>query len=248
MNTHVLSATLKDNAKERLTGHYGLLIGSQLTISCITIVLTFILSGIIAVPVRLNAGSLFLSTAFTYAISLLVGTLTGVLQVGLSLIYLKFACGNSNARFSDIFYGYQNGLQTALGISFIAAVVGILPSLFSDIFYNIYVLTGVEMYWIISSFGELVIQIFCVFISLFLFPCYYLMLDFPGKSTKEILRLSLQVMKGHKGKLFYITLSFLPLELLSIISIIGGFWVAPYVNMTNALLFFEIMKKEDVVK
>ena len=91
-------------------------------------------------------------------------------------------------------------------------------------------------------------QILCVFISLFLFPCYYLMLDFPGKSTKEILRMCLQVMKGHKGKLFYITLSFLPLELLGIVSIIGGLWIAPYMNMTNALLFFEIMKKEDVVK
>lgn len=248
MNTHVLSATLKDNAKGRLIGHYGLLIGSQLTIGCITLVASFILSNMIVTPIAQNAGSLFLSMAFTYAVSLLVGTFTGVLQVGLSLIYLKFACGNTNAHFSDIFYGYQNGLQTALGISFIAAVVGILPSLFSDIFYNIYVLTGVEMYWIISSFGELVIQIFCVFISLFLFPCYYLMLDFPGKSTKEILRLCLEVMKGHKGKLFYITLSFLPLELLGIVSIIGGLWIAPYVNMTNALFFFEIMKKEDVVK
>lgn len=248
MNTHVLSATLKDNAKGRLTGHYGLLIGSQLTVSCITLVATFLLSGMLSTPVKLTAGSLFLSTTFTYAISLLVSTFCGVLQVGLSLIYLKFACENTNARFSDIFYGYQNDLQTALGISFIAAVVGILPSLFSDIFYNIYVLTGTEIYLITSSLGELAMQILCVFISLFLFPCYYLMLDFPGKSTKEILRLSLQVMKGHKGKLFYITLSFLPLELLSIISIIGGLWVAPYVNMTNALLFFEIMKKEDVVK
>ena len=247
MNTHVLSATLKDNAKEKLIGHYGLLIGSQLTISCIILVTTLILSSTIVVPITQNADNLFLSTAFTYAVSLLVGTFTGVLQVGLSLLYLKFACGNTNARFSDIFYGYQNGLQTALGISLITAVVGILPSLFSDIFYNIYVLTGVEMYWIISTFGELAVQILCVFISLFLFPCYYLMLDFPGKSTGEILRLSLQVMKGHKGKLFYITLSFLPLELLSILSIIGGLWVAPYVNMTNALLFFEIMKKEDVV-
>jgi len=248
MNTHVLSATLKDNAKGRLTGHYGLLIGSQLTIGCITLVATLFLSGILSVPVKPDAGSLFLSTAFTYVASLLVGTFTGVLQVGLSLIYLKFACGNTNVRFSDIFYGYQNGLQTALGISFIVSVVSILPSLFSDIFYNIYALTGVEMYWIISTFGELVIQILSVFISLFLFPCYYLMLDFPGKSAKEILRMCLQVMKGHKGKLFYITLSFLPLELLGIISIIGGLWISPYVNMTNALLFFEIMKKEDVVK
>ena len=244
MNTHVLSATLKDNAKERLTGHYGLLIGSQLTISCITLVVSFILSKIIAFPVTQNAGSLFTSTALTYAASLLVGTFTGVFQVGLSLIYLKFACGNTNVALSDILYGFRNGFQTGLGISFVLAVVEILPSLFADIFNNIAVITGSGMYFLISVFGKLVIQIICLFLSLFLFPCYYLMLDFPGKSTGEVLRLCFHVMKGHKGKLFYIILSFLPLELLSILSIIGVLWIIPYVNMTNALLFFEIMKTE----
>lgn len=240
MNIHILSATLKDNAKEKLTGSYGLLIGCHLTVSCISLMVSFLLSGFLISP----ADTVF-SLLLTNGLSLLAATFIGVFQAGIALIYLKLASGNGAVSFSDIFYGYRQHLQTALGISFISALISLFPSLVSDIFYQLHATNGVKEYWWIALFSQPLLQLVCLIISLFLFPCYYLMLDFPGKSTTEILKLSVQVMKGHKGRLLFITLSFLPLKLLGTISLIGGLWVTPYVNMTYALLFFEIMKNEN---
>ena len=72
--------------------------------------------------------------------------------------------------------------------------------------------------------------------------CYYLMLDFPNKTAGEILSLSLRLMRGQKGRLFCILLSFLPLLLLGWLSIVGTIWVGPYLQMAMALFYLDIMK------
>ena len=81
-------------------------------------------------------------------------------------------------------------------------------------------------------------------LSLCLSQCYFLILDFPDKSASDILRASFRIMKGHKGRLFYIELSFLPLLLLGAVSLIGLLWVIPYMQMTYAAFYFDIMKQE----
>lgn len=245
MNHHLFCSTLKDNAKERLTGHYGLLIGSQLVVSCITVAATFFLSGFITIPITQDS-SLFISTILTHASSLLVGSFAGVFQVGLALIYLKLACGNPNVTLSDIFYGFHNQFQTALGVSFVISLVAVIPSFVAEMILNALAVADSDAYLPLSLICDLGVQIVATLLSLFLFPCYYLMLDFPGKTTGEILRMSLNLMKGQKGRLLYIIISFIPLQLLCTVSIIGGFWVEPYLLMTQALFFFHIMKKESV--
>ena len=247
MNLHHFSSTLKDNAKECLSGHYGLLIGSQLAISCITVFSTMLLSVFITFPIMAdNTG--YLSTFATHALALLAGTVIGVFQAGIALLYLKIACGNPYVTFSDIFYGFRNQFKTALGISFIMSLIAVIPSFIVEMGLNALALSGSDVYLPFSLLSDFSVRIIVALASLFLFPCYYLMLDFPGKTAGEILKMSLHLMKGQKGKLLYIIISFVPLQLLCTVSIIGGFWVEPYLLMTQALFFFHIMKKENVVK
>ena len=53
-------------------------------------------------------------------------------------------------------------------------------------------------------------------------------------------------MKGHKGRLFYIGLSFIPLKLLAILSLgIGFLWVYPYQYMTQTLFFLDLMNPQE---
>ena len=55
--------------------------------------------------------------------------------------------------------------------------------------------------------------------------------------------LSIRIMKGKKRKLFTIQLSFLPLMLLSMLTLgIGDLWLTPFMNMTMALYFLDIMR------
>ena len=50
-------------------------------------------------------------------------------------------------------------------------------------------------------------------------------------------------MKGHKGRYFYISVSFLPLALLCLVTFgIGFLWLAPYMGMTFANFYVDLMQ------
>ena len=71
---------------------------------------------------------------------------------------------------------------------------------------------------------------------------FYLMLDFPQNSGKETLSLCWRLMKGHRSRLFLLELGFLPLMLLCILSFgIGFLWLQPYMQMTYACFFLDLM-------
>ena len=58
--------------------------------------------------------------------------------------------------------------------------------------------------------------------------------------------MSRQIMKGHKGRLFYISISFLPLYLLGIFSFFIAFlWLLPYTNTVMANFYMDLMKNRN---
>lgn len=235
MNTYLSSAQLKDKAKDKLTGHYGLLIGSSIVINLIT----FSVSSMITLfaPSGYTITGYILSTALSF----LVSVFCGVFNVGVALMYLKFAIGNQ-ASFSDIFYGFSHHIEKSLMISLVMNAIGFLPTLAYSVPFYAYMRTSNELYMYLMFPCLAVALVVNVLLALNLSQCYYLMLDFPDKSASEILSLSFRVMKGHKGRLFYIEISFLPLILLGYMSFIGVLWVIPYMQMTLTNFFFDIMK------
>jgi uncharacterized membrane protein len=73
------------------------------------------------------------------------------------------------------------------------------------------------------------------------------MLDFPQYTAPELIRMSIRLMKGHKGRLFYIQLSFFPLWVLSMFSCgIGILWLLPYMEATSANFYLDLIKKRAV--
>ena len=79
-------------------------------------------------------------------------------------------------------------------------------------------------------------------LSLALSQCYFLMLDFPDKSAGEIIRLSFRITAGHRLRLFYLQVTFLPLLILGALSLVGLLWVNAYMQMTYTQFYFDIMK------
>ena len=118
------------------------------------------------------------------------------------------------ASLSDIFYGFTHHIENTLTVSLV-----MIPCLAAA-------------------------MVIYVPLSLGLSQCYYLMLDFPDKPAAEILKASFRIMRGQKGRLFYMELSFLPLLLLGAVSLVGILWVIPYMQMTFAAFYFDIMKQE----
>lgn len=237
MNRYATSSQLKDKAKELLTGHYGLLIGIILITGLISITINSVLD--VFVPVSASTIGYILSVAVTFLVSVFMG----VFNVGTALVYLKFASGNA-ASLGDIFYGFSHHIENALTVSMVMNVLSIFLTLSYSIPYRMYLMTGDSHYLFIMLPCLAAAAVFYVPLSLCLSQCYYLMLDFPDKPAAEILKASFRIMKGHKGRLFYMELSFLPLLFLGAVSLIGILWVIPYMQMTFAAFYFDIMKQE----
>ena len=68
----------------------------------------------------------------------------------------------------------------------------------------------------------------------------YLLVDDPSRGVMECIRLSREMMKGHKWELFVLDLSFIGWNLLAMLPVIGyavQIWSMPYINLTYALYF-----------
>lgn len=77
----------------------------------------------------------------------------------------------------------------------------------------------------------------------------YLLLDHPEMSVMQCIRQSKQMMKGHKGDLFVMDLSFLGWAILETIPVIGyavQVWTTPYVSMSY-VLYYEALRGAEPV-
>lgn len=240
MNTFLTRTQLKDNAKEKLTGHYGFLIGAMLFISIASSIISALFTS--SISTETTAGYIVYQT-----ISFIISAITGIFSVGSSLLYLKFAC-DAPVTFSDVFHGFIHSPNRSLLIS-VAVSAAYLFSIPADLFSTwVYNRTGSLYEYILSLFFATTVAVIIeTFILLNLMPCFYLMLDFPNKSAAEILKLSFRIMKGHRIRLLLLELSFLPLILLGALSVIGLLWVIPYMQMTYAFFYLDIIKTEQKI-
>lgn len=73
------------------------------------------------------------------------------------------------------------------------------------------------------------------------------MVDNPGISGLEAIRRSKVMMKGHKGKLFYLWLSFLGWFIFGVFTLgLGFLYVAPYYEATKASFYEDLKKYREV--
>lgn len=64
---------------------------------------------------------------------------------------------------------------------------------------------------------------------------FYILNDNPKMGAMDALRESKKMMVGYKGKLFFLSLSFIGWTILSVLTLgIGFLWLIPYMNTTTA--------------
>ena len=243
---------LKNTAKDSLRGKYGVAILVCLTHFFITST-ALMLKTSLAEPLTrtlqsMDSGSttpILFYYLFSGVMELIFSSLLGVLQLGMALFFLNIACGQPYAL-GNLFYGYQNGFQKALTIATVGALLDVLCHMPGQFVIDLYRTTGNISF----LYGGIIAGIvgLCIYIpvNLAISLCYFLMLDFPDQSPKEILQLSIRTMRGHKGRLFLIELSFLPLAGLCILTFYVCFlWLLPYMQMTYALFFLDLMNPKE---
>ena len=253
MNQHLSSASLKTLAKGQLLGKYG------------TVVRAAVLMWICILSIHMSVSFLIgtntvISVLLYNAAQFLLQLLVGFFLAGEAYIYLKVACGQKPS-IGDLFHCFGGDTSKVLHLQAVSAGISILcslPAMILGIFAlrSIAQLTEVELntgnisgnavlflaYVMIYLAGTII----SLYIDLILSQIYYLMLDFPEYSAKQILKMSIQLMKGHKGRLFYIQLSFIPLLLLSFLSCgIALLWLYPYMQATYANFYLDLVRKKN---
>lgn len=254
MNQYLSSDSLKSLAKGQLLGKYGTVVGATLLHAlCI-----FPLGRAISFIIDTNT----LPGIFAYTIAnFLFGLFAGYFLAGLTYMHLKIAC-NQTPYVKDLFCFFKGDSSKILYIQAVRSAIWLLcplPSQIVGYYVNLsmadidYATLTIEnfpvsaplylLYIVLSVLG---VAAGLYFRFLLLFPVFYLMLDFPEYTAPQLLKMSIQLMKGNKARKLYLSLSFVPLYLLSIFSCgIALLWVSPYKNVTNANFYLDLIKKKN---
>ena len=119
------SAQLKTKARNQLTGKYGGAIAMLLIIDAISLAASFLIT--LFVPTG-SIAAYIIRLAVTYLASVFIG----VFQIGVTLYFLKLACGQPVAL-TDVAYGFKNNLEKSLVVSLIMTAISYVFQLSSDI-------------------------------------------------------------------------------------------------------------------
>lgn len=242
MNKYKSSAELKGMAKEQLFGSYGVAIGASLLVGFIMICILFLLQifnsittgGVISTP----------QLIISYLIGFILSLFTGIFASGEAFFYLKITCGQPVAV-SDIFYGFKVYPDKALLIQLVRSIISYLCQAPIVVFYNLfYTHPQNASYLFLMSLSAVIGSTVTIVLSLMFSQAFFLLQDFPQYTAKELLNMSHRIMKGHKGRLFYICISFIPLYLLSMLSCgLAVLWIEPYSNTVMANFYMDLMRQ-----
>ena len=221
------SKELKRIARENLIGKYRIAMGALLITFLIPLIIEFPFSNLVSSdsPSPIQKGVYFV-------VEILIALISGVLSIGINYIHLNIS-RKKDISFGDVFVCFKSqtdryiiGYAIYLLICVIAAIPGLAALYFarrsSDINTSILCIA----LNIISLLLEIIVSI--VYGLLF-----YVMIDNQDLPVIKCFSTARSLIKHKKGKLFYIILSFIGLELLGILSFgIGLLWVEPYKQQT----------------
>ncbi len=234
MNQTKTSCELKMIAREQLLGNYGKMI-------CALFVAELIPSFIMFLAEDFISDGTFMNLILYYAINFIVTLLIGIFTLGTTKFYMNFSTGRP-FQTSDIFYGFHGHQNIGILIALVQvgiAFVSLIPFLISMVLW--FVTESAFMYPLIAVtiiFGVVFAYIQLLSIS----QSYYIAVDFPDYTLKQVLQMSRRIMNGHRARLFYIHMSFIPLGLLTILTFgIGVLWLQPYMNSTLTHFYLDLM-------
>ena len=235
MHTKKTSAMLKQGARGIMIGKYrnaiSILLASDLIINTISVL-------------SATSNDSYAGIAIGLAISFILVLLGTILNVGQCSFYLNVACGQKY-EFSNLFTGFKVHPDKIIITQVIIQLLTALPLLpaigvmwYSFKAYNIIVVFLIGCILLIIGAG------LSWWIYLRYSQVYYLLLDFPDYSAKELLKMSWRLMKGHCGRLLYIQVSFLPLILAGLVSLgVGFLLIKPYQYMTYTLFYLDLIQE-----
>jgi uncharacterized membrane protein len=114
--------------------------------------------------------------------------------------------------------------------------------------YRTFVLTYLLMIVILLGIGVVTLLIGTFILAYAYRMVPYLIQEYPELTPREALKLSREMMRGHKWNLFVLDLTFIGWILLTVLTLgIGGLWLTPYMQTTVAH-YYEDLKQATIVE
>lgn len=240
MNHFKNSKEIKATARERLLGNYGT------TISAI-ILYRFIAFFIINITVGAIIPATFLSYLVYFAATLLVNLFLGIFDSGLAYLFMNVVYGQS-ISVADLFHGFKSHPDKAIKLQVPYAVMDTLTMIPIQVLSVILAANAKLKGSIDSRITITVVAIIAalfivnIFVRLIFSQSYFILQDFPEKSATSILKTSMKLMKGNKGRLILLYLSFIPIGLVGLLACFIPFlWIGAYFNTSNAAFYQDLV-------
>ena len=228
------SRALRADARESLLGHLTTTVTALLLYMFSTSVLVEMVNG-------LDSGSVLLSLALSVMVFFVVNTCGYMLRIGLAYIFMRLAF-RQGARLGDLFCAFRKNSNTAVTLSGFMALLELFCML--PLIFSLSVLSAQGR----SAYSVLLAVLFAAgfaaafYVRLRYAMLAYLHLDFPDLTPRQLIRGSAKLIRGHKMRLFKLYLSFLPLQLLTVLSLgIAGLWVSSYTQAATAAFYKDLM-------
>ncbi|CEK38950.1 DUF975 family protein [Paraclostridium sordellii] len=227
---------MKELSKSQLKGNWTTPVLVSLVYSVITILISMIQS-------ETNSN-------FIIIISLLATFLIGVwATIGIPSFYLRFVETSGSATFRDLIVDKSSFFKSFLYTLILSLISFVIA--FITIFFLISIGTGMLLSnGSLSTYAFIVIAVVSLVILLTeililaISQTPYLILENPSMGVFEAIKLSMNIMKGNKCKLFILELSFIGWAILALLTFgIGFFWLEPYIMLTKANFYKLISRK-----
>lgn len=231
------------------------LVMANLAYVAVSYVITSIVSGIVT-------GSSALSLLGSVLISFLISLFVGILQYGLYSMYLNRQF-DQPVRSADLYRGFREQPDRIIKVQAVFAAVEAVAMLPLQVYsfrsssrlsqqlaeagqsYNMSLiwsslLADLLPMLLLYLLGYAIV----LYVNIQFAPIWFLMLDFPELSERQLFETSLRLMNKRKLQYFLLQLSFLPLYLLSLLSFgIASLWVMAWHYSSNAAFYKELLKE-----
>lgn len=160
---------------------------------------------------------------------------TGGEQEPVSTVFHSFETSKQYFRTLGLYF--QIGLRMFLWLLLISVpmiVLGIFAIFYQGFAGGEITKTASAIFMILTVVWTILVLIVSVIISLRYFLAPYVLAEHPEQKASQCIKDGVQMMKGHKAKLFVFMLSFIGWELLCVF-IIPIFYVLPYMNASYAM-------------
>lgn len=251
----ITSKELKKRAKQKLRGNYGicacvqLIIGVIMTIILMMVFFAAIIGGLLCSESIPGAG---IKVTEYIIIITVVGIATILMLVLLSLftpgmlkMFLNIS-DNKPAEMTDLFFGFKNKPYKFIGMNFIIFLLAIVWSIPYYVVLAVATITDfIPIMIVLLIVTYLLLLVGVMITSLYVSQAMFIFVEEPGKGVFQCIRESAELMKGNKGSLFYINLSFMGMIILGYFSFgIAYLWITPYVYATLTEYYKELKPKK----